>query len=126
MVKSRDPENINMILVLSMRELTHSAIASELGLHRQTVKKIVESEAYQKLVAETEERLLSEQSERSSERRRKNGVILKAYQMSHPYRDQVLETARKIADEKYPEPGEHISVEIEDIDNFCKDLNIDF
>ena len=125
MVKSRDPENINRILVLSMRGLTHSAIASELGIHRQTVKKVVESEAYQSRVAEME-KLMSEQVDRSENRRRKNGVILKAYQMSHPYRDQVLEIARKIADEKYPEPGEHISVEIEDIENFCNDLNIDF
>ena len=46
--------------------------------------------------------------------------------MSHPYKDQVLSAAQQFAYEKYPDPGSRISIEMEDVDNFCQDFNMIF
>ena len=123
-MKNATFENIQAIIFGVLRGESQSSIGERLGLHRQTVKKIMDSPEFQSTVDTLEALFMGGML--TKERQQKNAIILKAYQMSHPYREDVLKTARQIAYEKYSEPGNHIGIEAEDIENFCKDFNIDF
>ena len=61
MTISTNPENIDAILLRVARGEKLSAIGVALGMHRQTVAKVVASEAYQKRVAFLE-KLMTEKS----------------------------------------------------------------
>ena len=117
-------ENITAIFWGLARGLTHSAIAEGLGIHRQTVKKIVDSDVYQARVAEMEALFLREPMD--SMRQKKNTVVLKALMMSHMTREAVLKMAQSLAYDYHAKSGSPIHIEMEDVDNFCEDFGIIF
>ena len=61
MTISTNPENIDAILVRVARGETLTAVGVALGMHRQTVAKVIASDAYQKRAAFLE-KLMTEKS----------------------------------------------------------------
>ena len=60
------------------------------------------------------------------ERQRKNAIILRAMSMSHLDKDDVLKTAQQLSPEYYSDPHDHLFVEMQDVEAFCKDFHIIF
>ena len=117
-------ENITAIFWGLARGLTHSAIGEQLGIHRQTVKKIVDSDVYKTFVAEME--TFFSRDPMDSMRQKKNTIVLKALMMSHMTREDVLKTAQSLAYDYHTSAGTPIHIEMEDINNFCEDFGIIF
>ncbi len=46
--------------------------------------------------------------------------------MSHLDKDDVLKTAQQLSSEYYSDPHDHLFVEMQDVESFCKDFHIIF
>ena len=121
-MKNSRIENIQVIILGILRGQSQSSIGDSLGLHRQTVSKVMGSPGFQSTVDILEKFLMNHLVD--DERKKKNGVILKAIQMSHLDKADILKTAQQLARQYYSDPGEYLSVVMEDVDDFCEAFHI--
>ena len=121
-MKHATTENIQAIIIATLRGESQEAIGERLGIHRQTVKRIMNLRDYRTMVDAVEHIFMTVPLE--EERQRKNAIILRVMSMSHMDKDDVLKTAQQLASEYYSDLHQHLFVDMQDVENFCRDFHI--